>query len=98
MFDHIGHVSRAPIEPDLREHAIEQLSRRPYERPAGSILEVAWLLSDQEKARPRLPFPEHRLRSSLVQIARGTARSRGLEQREAPLRWKQLGRGARRRG
>ena len=71
----VGDVDRRPVDPRLDERAIEQTARRPDERTPRQILFVPRLLAHEHHARVTRAFAEHGLRPTLVELARGAARS-----------------------
>jgi hypothetical protein len=50
VLDSIGQVNTAPVNPCIRECAIEQSTGGPDEGSAFSILTIAWLFSDHHDA------------------------------------------------
>lgn len=73
VFDGVGNVNFAAIDPRLRQRPVQQHPSGTDEGLAGEILLIAGLLPDEH--HPSLPGSrsEHRLRSRLVEIAGGAA-------------------------
>ena len=86
MLDHVGDVGLGTVDAGLLQRPVEQLARRPDERPALQILLIARLLADQHHTRARSPLAEHRLRTALVQRAGGAAGGSLLQLVEVRLR------------
>ncbi len=49
MFYCISDINYRPVDPCFDQGLIEQLARRPHERPAGEIFLVTRLLADHNK-------------------------------------------------
>src|SRR5712692_2475386 len=99
VLDGVGHVHLVTIDAGSFERLIQQLARRPDERPALAILIVARLLAHHHQLGRGAALTEHRLRAALVQIT-AAALSGSLPERGKRVfpRQERLGRTCRHEG
>jgi hypothetical protein len=57
----VGDIDRRAIEPDRRQHAVEQLAGAADERQALDVLVASWRLAHEHHARLRVAVGEHEL-------------------------------------
>ena len=67
--NHIGDVGLAAVEPDRRDHAVEQLAGTADERQALDVLVAPGRLADEHDARLRIAVGEHQPRGGVFQRA-----------------------------
>jgi hypothetical protein len=64
MLHGIGDIDIPALDPGFRQGAVQQLPRRPDERPPGDVFLIARLLADKGESGTRLPFSQNRLRGT----------------------------------
>ena len=87
MFDGVGHVGIAPIDPGVLQGFIEQVSRRTNEWLALFVLLVAGLLPQKNHPRRRRPLAENRLYGPTIQLTPAASLYGSRERRQPRCVW-----------
>jgi diguanylate cyclase (GGDEF)-like protein len=82
VLDRVRDIRVRAVDLGFGERLVEQPAGGADERPAGTILLVARLLADEHHVRGQRPFPEHRLRPDLPEMAAAAAGGRLAQARE----------------
>ena len=86
----VGDVDLGAVEPDRRQHAVEQLAGAADERQALDVLVAARRLADEHHARLRIAVGEHQAarggvqRAAVEAVEHGAQRRRGLARCSPP--------------